>query len=181
VSDSLATTQAADAARRSRYADHQFHVWINQRQEQRRVAGELHESDLYEWKNMLQELPRLPQWLKAARTGTLRTVHQQCSRVAPEPIAENRLLCALGVDVTTCPILHSLYESFATAHPHYGLTPDDADGIAAKVCTWHLFTEKQQHPALDTSEGYVQDESDRSYWATLYAQMSAADDVEGDE
>lgn len=172
--------------------NHAFHVWINQRAEERRRNSEPFEHDLYEWKNMLMELERLPLWLKRARTGHMPTAHQQYLHSAPEAIAENRLVCALGTDVSTCPILASLYATFreqAAARavwaekmrakfgedyqaPIEQLTEDDADVVGARVCTWHIFMSTLKAPAIDTSEGYVQDESDRRFWGNLYASMS---------
>jgi len=169
--------------RRLRDMDHLFHTWINRRQDERSNAGEPWEHDLYEWKAALQELRRLPHWLRQARTGTLPTVHQQCSHSAPEPIPANRLTCALGADVTECPILRSLYASFEEQRTHIAayngepsypdLTADDGDEIAARVCTWHIFTEQFRRvvsgrPQIDTSEGYVQDEGDRMFWGNVY-------------
>lgn len=169
--------------RRLRDMDHLFHVWINARQDARRDEGESWEHDLYEWKAALQELRRLPGWLRRARTGTLPTIHVQCSHSEPEKIANNRLTCALGVDVTACPILTSLYASFEAQRTHVAayngepsypdLTADDGDEIAARVCTWHIFTEQMRRTLsgqaqIDTSEGYVQDEGDRMYWSNVY-------------
>jgi len=159
--------------------DHLFHVWINNRQRERGQQGLPWEHSLYEWKSMLVELQRLPGWLKKARTDALPTTHQQCSLSEPETIERNVLLCALGQDVTACPILTSLYAAFEDIEPYYqgkGITVDDADPLAAKVCTWHIFTTKLlEQPYLDTSEGYVQDESDRRFWGTVYAHMAASD------
>jgi hypothetical protein len=158
---------------------------MNRRQEQRGWKNTEH--DLYEWKNAVQEMERLPHWLKQARTGTLPTVHQQCSHSAPEAIEENRLVCALGNDVTKCPLLASLYATFAEQQEVYqrladerdqepGLQPDDADIAAARTCAWHIFMEKLKYPHLDTSGGYVQDEGDRRFWATTYRYLSMSDD-----
>lgn len=170
-------------------ADHVFHTWINRRQDERRRAGEPWEPDLYEWMHAEREMRRLPIWLERARTKTLPTVHQQCSHSAAEPIEGNRLICALGQDVTACPILASLYASFASdlarereMHRERGfplrLNEADADLLAARVCCWHIFMEKQRNPGIDTSEGYVQDESDRRFWGTVYRHL-ASDDGEG--
>jgi hypothetical protein len=173
--------------RRLRDMDHLFHVWINQRQDERRNAGESWEHDLYEWKDALREMQRLPHWLRQARTGTLPTIHTQCSHSEPEPITANRLRCALGVDVTECPILRSLYASFEAERTHIAaysgepsypnLTADDGDEIAARVCTWHIFTEQmrlsfEERAQIDTSEGYVQDEGDRMFWRNVYDNLS---------
>jgi hypothetical protein len=167
--------------------DHTFHMWINQRQEARGWQNVEH--DLYEWKSMLGEIGRLPHWLKQARTGTLPTVHQQCSHSAPEAIVKNRVLCALGVDVTECPILASLYSLFTEERAReqrletergfkVRLEEDDADVVAARVCTWHIFMSKLKHPHLDTSEGYVQHEGDRMYWSRVYSSLSGSDDYD---
>lgn len=167
--------------------DHAFHVWINQRQEQRHKNGEPWEHDLYEWKSALQEVERLPIWLKRARTNALPTIHQQCSRQEPEAITENVLICALGVNVAECPILASLYETFrqqnewreglkARGMTTPGLTAEAADEVGGKVCAWHIFTTKlKSSPGLDTSEGYVQDESDRRFWKNTYDNLNAMD------
>lgn len=156
--------------------DSVFHWWINQRQEQRREAGEPWEHDLYEWKSALREIDRLPYWLKGAREGTLSMTHQQCSHSAPETLPENRVVCALGCDVTECPILQSVYASVAEAKERYAgferYATVDPDEIAARVCCWHIFTEKLKHPYIDTSEGYVQDESDRRFWDKVYSHLS---------
>ena len=189
-------TKAEREQGRQHDADHQFHVWINRRQDERRAGGETTEHDLYEWKAVLAEVGRLPYWLHAARTGTLRQVHQQCSHQAPETIpAPNRVICALGVDVIGCPILRGLYEHFASEiedrrrlpnpkarriYRDIGLTLDDADPIAAKVCTWHIFTERQKNPGIDTSEGYVQDASARMFWDRVYESLSRHDSDEDD-
>ena len=174
---------------REHAADHVFHTWINRRQQERRQAGEPWESDLYEWMHAEQEMRRLPVWLERARTGTLPTSHQQCSHSPVEPIEGNRLICALGQDVTACPILASLYASFERdlarerqLHAERGfplrINEADADVLAARVCCWHIFMEKQRHPGIDTSEGYVQDESDRRFWGNVYSNLAMADQLE---
>lgn len=177
------STDTQQEYRRRSGLDHAWHVWINERQEQR-APGEPWERDLYEWKTALYEVERLPYWLKQARTGTLRTVHQQCSHSAPEGITENRLICALGVDVTACPILQSLYASFAQeverdqrmASEKFParFTDDDGDILAARTCAWHIFMASLKGH-VDTSEGYVQDESDRRYWHNVYTSLDGGD------
>lgn len=170
--------------RRQGNIDQAFHVWINERQDERRKAKEPFEKDLYEFKRALAEVDRLPRLLKAARTSTLPTMHQQCSHSAPIPIVENRLVCALGVDVTQCPILASVYasaarERFPEGHrlAEFNVTPDDADVIAGRVCTWHILMESQKR-SVDTSEGYLKDESDRMYWSRVYESLSWSEDDE---
>mgnify|MGYP001617180195 CR=1 FL=1 len=164
--------------------DHIFHVWINERQMARQKQGMLWESSLYEWKSMLGELQRIPYWLHKARTGALPDQHQQCSLSPVETIEKNTLICALGTDVTQCPILQSLYAKFGDLsdyHKSKGLTLEDADDLAARVCTWHIFTTKlTDQPHLDTSEGYVQDASDRMFWDHYFHSMAGVDMAPGE-
>lgn len=181
--------------------DHALHVWINRRQEERRRAGEPWESTLYEWKSMEAERRRLPLVIRRAFEGALPSMHQQCSRSEPETIAENHLICALGIDVITCPILLSLKAAFEEERQHErrvqertdgcyepGLTDESVYQAMGSVCTWHIFTsvfgvapDRPENRRIDTSEGYVQDESDRRFWATTYAHMAAGlEDDEGE-
>jgi hypothetical protein len=177
------TTEAVSAHQHRSSVEHVWHVWINRRQDQRRATGEQWESDLYAWKDALRELERIPLWLKRVRENTLPTLHKQCSQQDPEPIAENRLICALGTNVAECPILKSLYETVAehSAIKHYSdVTVEDADALGGKVCAWHIFRTVfgitgDRASYIDTSEGYVQDESDRMYWRRVYDNLSAVD------
>ena len=162
-----------------------WHTWINERQEQRRKDGQETEHDLYEWKRALVEMMRMPIWLKRARTGDLPTEHQQCSHSETEPISENRLICALGVNVLECPILTSLRARFDTVRAerefYRNVTDGDVDQVAAWTCAWHIFTEHQKNPGIDTSEGYVQDESDRRFWKRVYDNLTAEDEYSEDD
>ena len=155
---------------------HVRHVWMNERQDGR-AKGDPFEHDLYEWMRALEEMEHLPGWLKREREDTLPSVHQQCSRTEPEPITSNYLVCALDVRPASCAILASLAATTARMNesPHYNVGEDDLDRTKAEVCAWHIFTSKQRNPYLDTSEGYMQDESDRRFWRTTYANMAAAD------
>lgn len=174
-----------------------LHQWINRRQDERRKASEPREATLYEWKDMEAERRRLPLVIRRAFEGTLPVVHQQCSRTEPETIAENHLICALGQDVATCPMLLSLRETFIEriAHeqqwhekmPHYapGLTDESVYQAMATVCVWHVYTSvfqiapnRPESRRIDTSEGYAQDQSDRMFWATVYRNLSETDDVD---
>ena len=176
-----------------------LHQWINRRQDERRKNGEPQESTLYEWKDMEAERERLPGWLQRAFEGNLPTIHQQCSRQPPEPIAENHLICALGQDVTTCPMLLSLRETFDEQrvderrwhekNPRFtlDLTDESVYQAMATVCTWHIYTSvfqvppKRESRLIDTSEGYVQDESDRRFWRNTYDSLQAGIGDEDDE
>ncbi len=169
--------------------EHVFHVWMNQRQDERREERLPWESDLYEWQGAMREMERLPIWLRRARMGELPTIHQQCSHSQPETIEHNVLRCALGRDVTECVLLKSLYALFTeySKKPWYSdLTLEDADRMGARVCCWHIFRAVfgitgERKNAIDTSEGYVQDESDRRFWATVYDHLAGEDpDGEGE-
>src|SRR5208283_1645740 len=54
---------------------------------------------MYAFKSAMQFMPYAAQQIKQAKTGTLRTIHQQCSRCTPELIEKNVLKCWLGQDV----------------------------------------------------------------------------------
>jgi hypothetical protein len=171
------------ARRAASDVDHFWHTWINARQDARRASGEAWESDLYEFKAMLHELRRLPIWFRRERTGELPKVHQRCSFSSPEPIAENRLVCAMGVATIECPILRDLTDKFearrAERWARFGMSAlEDShlDDLKAKVCCWHIFTAMVREPhSFDTSEGYIQDEGDRRFWSNMYESMAAGD------
>lgn len=151
-------------------ANHAWHVWINRRQDERRKSGEPFEHDLYEWKNALGEMRRLPRLFKALREGTLPKVHRQCSHSAPESITENRLRCCLGEDVSECIILASLRATLTEQR----IDAADQDRIQGDTCAWHIY---QNSSRCDTSEGYITDESDRRFWSNLYESLAAGDDA----
>lgn len=125
---------------------------------------------------MLNELPRLAFWIRRARTGELPAVHQQCSHCKPEHIHENALLCAKGVNVNECPILASLRKSVKERH----VSDEDADKLCGLTCAWHILAtslgveEDKSWHGIDTSEGYVQDASDRMFWSNLYESLSSS-------
>lgn len=166
-------------------ADHIFHVWINHRQDERVKAGEEHEHDLYEFKSMLQFLEYGHRTIEQAFTGALPLKHQQCSHQPVETLPSNRLLCALGQDVTTCPILTSLKATFDVERDReigqmgkrYASVPDAlVYQKMATVCAWHIYTEQLKHKRfIDTSEGWLTDESDRIFWQRTYASLAAGD------
>lgn len=158
-----------------------WHAWINKRQDERAKNSQPWESDLYEWKAAFEAMTGyLIHQLRQARTGTLPTVHQQCSHSDPEPIKKPVLTCAMGVDVTACPILQSLY-AFGDEQRdsrHMTASPEDIDELAARTCAWHIFTEKfrateKNGYGFDTSEGYALDTSDRMFWDRVYANLQA--------
>lgn len=150
----------------------ELHVFINQRQEERADEGKPFEHSFYDFKAMIGEFMRLPYWLKLAFTGKLPKVHKQCSVSSEEEIEDNRLICALGKDVTSCPILKSYLKNPAGGNRRY------VD--MATICCWHIYTndigfkdgQERQTPRIDTSEGYVQDGSDRMFWRQVYQSMT---------
>lgn len=193
VSASTARTLTRWSQGRREYArrcnsdvEHAFHVWINRRQDARRKLGETWERDLYEFKDMLGELRRLPVLFRRERLGLLPTVHQQCSHSAPETITDNRLVCALGIATAECPILLDLAGEFAEQQRNRlarfqstTLQPEHLDELKARVCCWHIYTSAMRDPDLDhvdTSEGYILDEGDRRFWSTVYESMAAGMD-----
>ena len=154
----------------TRDVDQVWHEWFNQQKP--------HDHTLYEFKTMMHELQRLPIWFKKQREGKLPKIHRQCSQSAPEPIKDNKLICALGVKVPDCSILKSLEEYFSKRRESYtGITEDDMDKVKAATCCWHIFKESTvEGKHLDTSDGYIQDESDRMYWNNVCESLSKSDD-----
>lgn len=172
--------------------DHIWHVWINKRQSER-GKDEPREHSLYEFKNMLQFLTYGAQQIKEAFEGKLPQTHRQCSR---QPVEQLKVLNVLkcsreGVDVTKCPILLSLRDSydaeFQRVYPFNGkkaypdLSPDEVYGLMAKTCAWHIYEEacgvpKDHHFSIDTSMGYLMDETDRMFWDRVHSSMAMTDE-----
>lgn len=167
--------------------DHLWHVWINQYSEQQRVDKKPHPGSLYEYKSMVQALPWIGRQLGKERRGELAKVHQQCSHCAPEPIKENKLICCLGVECAKCEILISLRESVAKRGQFYDkITDEDVDHLCGLTCAWHIFTTATSTPAdggwkVDTTEGYILDESDRMFWSNLYESLASSGPDEPEE
>jgi hypothetical protein len=176
--------------------DHIWHVWINKRQ-QERGKDEPWEHSLYEFKNMLQFLTYGAKQIKDAFDGKLPQTHQQCSH---QPVEQLKVLNVLkcsreGIDVTQCPILLSLRDSFQAeadrVYPFNGnkaypdLNPDAMYDLMAKTCAWHIYAMAVGVPegyrfAIDTSMGYLMDETDRIFWGRVHSSMAMTDD-EGEE
>lgn len=155
--------------------DHIWHVWINEYQQTRQAAGEERAHSLYEFKSMLNFLSYGHTVIGEAFEGKLPATHQQCSHAAPVPILNNTLKCALGETVTTCPILLGLKARFdaekeriypfngEAAYPH---VPTEAVyALMARTCAWHILSKatrmQEGWSGIDTTEGWVQDESGR--------------------
>lgn len=176
--------------------DHLWHVWINQRQEDRRAQGQPWESHLYAFKNMLHALPWMGQRLQEAFTGTLPMRHQQCSHSPIEALPENHLTCALGQEVTSCPILRSLRLHFEHERQrtlpnresswYAEITDEQIYQVMGATCAWHLLMSDVARtpqalptPAfVDWAEGALQDASDRVYWARVYEGLAQAETME---
>ena len=147
---------------------HQMHCNVNLRQQ------ELRGENPSEWEHWLYEAIYLSGTLKGVahrfkklREGTLPTAMRYCSHSPVEALPPQKLTCALGKDVSECPILKDIFGNIETA------SQETLDELKASVCVAHIFRETVQPgcPA-DTSEGYMMDESDKAYWAKTYAYMS---------
>lgn len=154
--------------RESRRILHQMHCNVNARQ------TEIRKENKDEWEHWLYEAIYLKGNLagttykfKQLREGTLPTSMRYCSHSPVESLPPQKLICALGKNVAECPILKDVFA--ATETP----SPELLDELKASVCVSHIYRESVlPGQVVDTSEGYVQDESDRAYWAKTYAYMA---------
>lgn len=170
-----------------------FHYWLNDQSEvfgdaEKQAASLIkpHANHWYSFKSMIESLGYLEHYLRGAFTNTLRQHHQQCLRHAPEPLKEkNKVVCALGKDVTECPILLSLKKNYDehlgnSAYYKEAATPDDVFVLMARTCGWHmLHSEVAENKHVDWNEGAVQDVSDRQFWNNVYSNL--ADGPQTDE
>lgn len=158
-------------------AHHIWHVWLNHRNKP--GSGGQFDHSMYDFKSMLDFLQGGPGQIERAFESDLAVMHQQCSMSSPEPITNNVLKCAFGTDVTKCEILASLRETFNDLRQreargligrYYADVPDgEMYRIMANTCAWHMYTEPlKTGQFLDTSEGWLQDESDRRFWNRVY-------------
>lgn len=159
-----------------------WHWWINSLDPDG-PAGCPHKKHLYEFKAMLESLGYFEGYLKRAFTDQLPQTHQQCSHQSPEPIKEKNIVrCALGVDVTQCPILLSLKESFEKNRTVYYIerVPEESVyALMARTCGWHLLmAEVQEGKAVDWNEGALQDTSDRMFWERTYQNLASTPEEE---
>jgi hypothetical protein len=186
------------STKQDRSLEHIWHVWINRRQEMRRAEtpDATQEHSLYEFKSMLQFLEYGHRLIQDAFEGKLATTHKQCSHSPTLPILNNVLKCAIGTEVTTCPILLQLRETFQSQiesitpfngeKPYGDLPPKSVYGLMAKTCAWHIYATscrvQEGWGGIDTSEGYLMDESDRMFWARVYESMAydPSDDETGE-
>ncbi len=175
--------------------DHIWHTWMNQYSDGEGGTRGMAPHSLYEFKGVLQFLRYGHEQIQKAFKGELATQHRQCSRQLPVPILDNRLRCCLGTNVLECPILTSLASKFQEnvdrVYPFNGkkaypdISADHLYVLMARTCAWHIFSTavkaSDKWGGIDTSEGYLLDESDRMYWRNLYEGMAAMDQYEEGE
>ncbi len=153
-------------------AEHIWHVWLNRWSDQ----AKSHDPSMYEFKSMVQFMEYGARQIENAYTGKLPVIHQQCSRSAPEKIDNNRLRCALGKDVTECDFLKSIKGTFDEQRKdaYYAEIPDaEIFRVMANTCAWHIYTTQiKEGKFIDTSEGWLMDESDRMYWERVYKSLA---------
>ncbi len=171
-----------DPQRDKRNADHLWHVWMNRRNFNREDKAP-HEHSLYEFKAMLQFLEYGHEVIHKAFNGHLAKTHIQCSHQEPVEIKQNVLKCACeGIDVTTCPMLLGLKQTFDDNKSHYDVPAEQLYRTMAKTCAWHTYKTscdiKEGLFQIDTSEGYLMDESDRMLWSNIYSSLSESDEGE---
>lgn len=74
------------------------------------------------------------------------------------------------MNVQECPILADVFRDIQAA------APEIIDYAKAMVCIGHIFYEWSVANAkgghVDTTEGYVQDESSRMYWRRVYYHLA---------
>lgn len=129
---------------------------------------------MYLAKNAADELPRLAFLFRLEREGKLAKRHYQCSHDATgQDVQDNHLTCALGVQCRACPYLLALENASEK--------PEEIDQMKAWTCVTHIVGETARRDYLDSSEGFVQTVDDQMYWSTVYANLAAADNGNGDE
>ncbi len=168
-----------------RDGDHIWHVWINRRQQERN-KDQPWEHSLYEFKSMLGFLSYGAKQIADAFEGKLEQTHQQCRHQPVEQLKVlNTLKCSLeGVDVTKCPILRSLADTFAEQTRVLSEPKTVLYDLMAKTCAWHIYTsainmKEGHHFKVDTSMGYLTDETDRIFWDRVHSNMAMnPDDLE---
>jgi len=169
-------------SKENRDSDHIWHVWISQRQEERQKENKLWEQSLYEFKRLLAFLSYGAKQIADAFEGKLPQTHQQCSH---QPVEQLKVLNVLkcsrdGVDVTKCPILQSLSDSFEEQTKILSRPKSVLYDLMAKTCAWHVYTKAISAPeghqfSIDTTEGYLLDTTDRMFWDRVYSNLSETD------
>ena len=174
-------------------SDHIYHVFLNAEQ-QGKPLGEFDHS-AYLWKDAYSFMQYGHKRIQQAFEGGLPVLHQQCSHSPVEKVEGNRLLCCLGPQVDTCPILLRLKATFEEhwnrppvessgydtgKYYREGVTAEDMYKTMAKVCAHHVYEESKK-TFIDASEGFHLDSTDRIFWERTYASMAQSDDAPEDE
>ncbi len=156
-----------------------WHSWMNKQSDLLKKDGSLIPSTIYEFKNMLSWLAYGHLKIAEAFQGNLPKVHRQCSMSPKEEVKEPKLTCAIGKDVLQCEILASLKaECEAYAQRPTGndpFTDKEMYRLMSATCAFHVLHEATgmtRKLRLDTSEGYMQDTSDRMFWDRVYESMA---------
>lgn len=166
-------TLKADPGRQGRDFDHQMHVNINKRQDALRNSCAEWEHWLYEAKTLPSEISRLTRLFGQERKGELPSTFKYCSFSPTEKIAENKLTCCLGEEPAKCKILLDTFAGMDS------FPAEMIDKAKAHICVTHILTESTKR-MIDTSEGYVLDETDRAFWSRTYEAMAAPGPDDGD-
>lgn len=173
------------------HGGHLWHCWINQRQDGRK--GDEWEHSLYEFKHMVEWLQYGHERIAQAFEGRLPKTHRQCSHSPEETVPGNVLKCCIGTEVVKCEILASLRASVeenrtrATKYknPYEGFTDADLYRLMSFTCAWHIYTTATGTPnrywAIDTSEGYMLDVTDRMFWDRVHESMAMPVEEDEDE
>lgn len=152
---------------------HLWHSWMNKTSGILSKDNQLVDRTIYEFKSMLQWLSYGHIKIAEEFEGKLPTLHRQCSHQPAEEIKQNELRCAIGKNVLECPILASLkaaFEAQLSQPPSQSLFR-----IMSATCAFHLMqvaTGMTEGFRIDTSEGYMQDTSDRMFWQRTYQSMA---------
>lgn len=146
----------------------QIHGNINQRQDAIRAKNGNHdgwEGWLYESQRVQREIRYLPVLIGRERRGELPKTFKYCSHSPTEQLpVENKLMCCLGQELKACEILRDTFKD-AESFPS-----EMIDEAKAHVCVTHILTESAKR-LIDTSEGFVLDETDRQFWQRTYRSM----------
>jgi len=162
-----------------KHGDHLWHVFMT------RISEKEHDHTLYEFKNMIQWLQYGHEKISQAFEGRLPSQHRQCSHSAVEPVPDPTLQCAIGKNVLECEILQKLRvvvdEHKSMERGYYaGFTDADLYRLMSLTCAWHILKKSTlMQPGwggVDTSEGYMQDTSDRMFWERTYRSMAGGDE-----
>ena len=165
---------------------HIWHAWMNRRNEERAKAGEEFDHSIYRWKDALNFAEYGHKRIQQAFEGTLPTTHKHCSLSPTEKVENNKLVCCLGQEVPTCPMLLSiktLHEEYWTRpvvecsgydpgeYYRKEVKPENMYRTMAKTCAWHVYEESRKR-FIDSSEGFHLDEGDRRFWQRTYESMA---------